>query len=198
MPSPKNTLLRRWYARVMRASTSPRAPHWLAAVSLTESIFFFVPPDALLAPMSLNKPHKALFYATLATITSVLGGVIGYAIGALFYTTIGEPLINLYGIHNAYEQFTQAYQDYGSALVFLGGFTVLPYKAFTITAGVAAFNLPLFIIASLLSRGARFFLVALICAYGAPTIKPFLEKYLEYLIILATLLTLALILPFLL
>ena len=190
--------MRRWYARIMQASTSRHAPHWLAAISLSESVFFPVPPDALLAPMSLNQPRKAWRYATIATFTSALGGVIGYGIGALFYSTIGAPLISLYGIDDAYEQFTQAYQTYGTALVFLGGFTVLPYKAFTITAGVAAFNLPLFIVASVLSRGARFFLVAFVCAYGAPTIKPLLEKYLEHLIIVVTIITLAFIVPFIL
>lgn len=169
----------------MALSSSPHAPYWLGVVSATESIFFPIPPDVMLVPMCLAQPKKAMLYAMIATLTSTIGGVLGYVIGLLFYTELALPLMTFYGLHDGLATFQEYYATYGIAIIVIGGFTILPYKIITLSAGAALFPLPSFVVASLLSRGARFFLVALLTAYASPRLRPFIERHLDTLFFLA-------------
>ena len=148
------------YARVAALSTSPRAEPALAAVAFAESSFFPVPPDLLLAPMALAQPRRAWRFAFIATVASVLGGMVGYAIGAFLYDTVGRWLVNLYGYHDKMEALKQTYATWGWLVILVKGVTPIPYKLVTITSGALGYNFPLFVALSVLTRGARFFLVA--------------------------------------
>jgi len=148
------------YARVAALSTSPRAEPALAAVAFAESSFFPVPPDLLLAPMALAQPRRAWRFAFIATVASVLGGMVGYAIGAFLYDTVGQWLVNLYGYHDKMEALKQTYATWGWLVILVKGVTPIPYKLVTITSGALGYNFPLFVALSVLTRGARFFLVA--------------------------------------
>ncbi len=148
------------YARVKALAESPRAEGALAAVAFAESSFFPIPPDALLVPMALAKPRRAWRYALIATIFSVLGGMLGYAIGALLYDTVGLWLVNLYGYGAKMEALKQTYAEWGWLVILVKGATPIPYKLVTITSGLLGYNFPLFVALSALTRGVRFFLVA--------------------------------------
>jgi len=139
----------------------------MGGVSFAESSVFPIPPDAMLIPMSLARPDKAWYYATLCTWTSVAGGVLGYMIGALLYDSVGHWLISLYGYGDKVEAFRQAYAEYGTWIILLKGVTPIPYKIVTITSGFAGYNLALFIVFSIIARGLRFYLTAfLLNRYG--------------------------------
>jgi membrane protein YqaA with SNARE-associated domain len=139
----------------------------LGIVSFAESSFFPVPPDAMLIPMALARPDKAWYYATLCTWTSVLGGLLGYFIGAALYDTVGYWLIQLYGYGDKVEAFREAYATWGTWIILLKGVTPIPYKIVTITSGFAGYNIFLFVIFSIIARGMRFYLVAfLLHRYG--------------------------------
>jgi membrane protein YqaA with SNARE-associated domain len=148
------------YARVKALSESRHAEGALAAVAFAESSFFPIPPDVLLAPMALAAPPRAWRYALIATIASVLGGMLGYAIGALLYETVGQWLVNLYGYGARIEALKQTYAEWGWLVILVKGLTPIPYKLVTITSGLLGYSFPLFVALSALTRGARFFLVA--------------------------------------
>jgi membrane protein YqaA with SNARE-associated domain len=140
----------------------------LGAVSFAESSFFPVPPDIMLVPMSLARPERAWYFAAICTLASVAGGLLGYFIGAALYDTVGTWLINFYGLGAKVETFREGYAQYGALIILLKGLTPIPYKLVTITSGFAGYNLPLFVILSLITRGARFFAEAfLLNRYGA-------------------------------
>ena len=160
-------MLRRLYNWCIDAAGKPRAAWILGCVSFAESSFFPVPPDAMLIPMALARPDRALFFAALCTATSVAGGILGYFIGAELYATAGQWLIHLYGYGDKVEAFRDAYAHYGAWIILLKGLTPIPYKIVTITSGFAGFNFGLFIVLSVITRGARFYLVAfLLNRYG--------------------------------
>ena len=164
------------YDRLAALSRSPRAPYVLAAVSFAESSFFPIPPDVMLIPMSLAEPRRAWCYAGLCTIASVLGGLLGYAIGALLYDSLGTWLLNLYGYGAKFEQFRLWYRDYGAAVILIKGLLPIPYKLVTIASGVAGYNLFWFVVLSLVTRGARFYIEAgLLNRYGGQ-IEPFIRR----------------------
>jgi membrane protein YqaA with SNARE-associated domain len=145
-------------------------------VAFVESSIFPIPPDVMLVPMVLANRAKAWFYATICTIGSVLGGVVGYAIGYFLYETLGQWLINAYGLSAQFEAYRAAYNDWGLWIILIKGATPIPYKLVTIASGAAAFNFWVFIAASIVTRGARFFLVAaLLYWYGEP-IRNFIER----------------------
>jgi membrane protein YqaA with SNARE-associated domain len=148
------------FARVKALSESPHAEVALAGVAFAESSFFPIPPDVLLAPMALAKPELAWRFALIATTFSVLGGMVGYAIGAMLYDTIGQWLVNLYGYGAKIEALKQTYAEWGWLVILVKGVTPIPYKLVTITSGLLGYNFPLFVALSALTRGARFFLVA--------------------------------------
>jgi membrane protein YqaA with SNARE-associated domain len=148
------------YSRLTALAEGPRAEGALAAVAFAESSFFPVPPDVLLAPMALAKPERAWRYALIATVASVLGGMLGYAIGAVLYDTIGQWLVSLYGYGAKMEALKQTYAAWGWLVILVKGVTPIPYKLVTITSGLLGYNFPLFVALSVVTRGARFFLVA--------------------------------------
>ena len=160
-------MLRRLYNWCIDAAGKPHAAWILGCVSFAESSFFPVPPDAMLIPMALARPDRAFFFAALCTATSVAGGILGYFIGAELYATAGQWLIHLYGYGDKVEAFRDAYAHYGAWIILLKGLTPIPYKIVTITSGFAGFNFGLFIVLSVITRGARFYLVAfLLNRYG--------------------------------
>ena len=161
-------MLRRVYDWCIAAAYKPYALWLMGVVSFVESSFFPVPPDTMLIPMSLARPDRAWSYATLCTVTSVAGGVLGYAIGAYLYDTVGHWLIALYGYGDKVEAFREAYARWGTVIILLKGLTPIPYKIVTITSGFAGYNIWLFILCSFVARGMRFYLTAfLLNRYGA-------------------------------
>lgn len=160
-------MLKRIYDWCIDAAHKPYALWIMAGVAFAESSFFPVPPDVMLIPMALARPQRAYVMALWCTIASVLGGLGGYAIGALLYDSVGHWLIQLYGYGDKVEAFRAAYAQWGAWIILLKGLTPIPYKIVTITSGFAAYNLGLFIVFSIIARGTRFFLLAfLLHRYG--------------------------------
>jgi len=169
-------MLRRLYNRIIALAESPQALWWLALASFVESSFFPIPPDAMLIPMVLAKPQRAWIIATVCTAASVIGGFLGYAIGYYFFATWGHSIIEFYGLQEAFANFQKQFNDYGLEVILIKGLTPIPYKIVTIAAGAAHFDLLTFGLASLATRGARFFAVAgLLRVFGEP-IRGFIEK----------------------
>src|SRR5580692_11792964 len=173
-------MLRRVYDWCIEAAHKPYALWLMGAVSFAESSFFPIPPDTMLIPMSLARPERAWTYATLCTVTSVAGGVLGYAIGALLYDTVGHWLIHLYGYGDKVEAFRAAYARWGAVIILLKGLTPIPYKIVTITSGFAGYNIWLFILCSIVARGGRFFIVAVLLNRDGDFIRAELEKRLGF------------------
>ncbi len=169
-------MLKRTYEWLMRLAAGKNAPTALAVVSFAESSFFPIPPDVMLVPMVLADRAKAWWYAGLATVTSVLGGLAGYAIGFYLLELIGKPLLAFYGKSDGLAAFTQAFSDYGAIILLTKGMTPIPYKVLTISAGVAHMNLATFVGASIVARAMRFFLVAGLLYYFGEPIRTFIEK----------------------
>ncbi len=168
------------YARTMQWARHKYATYWLALVSFTESSFFLIPPDVMLAPMSLAKPEKAWFYALVTTIASVLGGLLGYFIGSFAFEII-EPYIHSMGYWHKFELAQQWFENYGFWAILLAGFTPIPYKVFTIASGVAGMLLLPFVLGSLIGRGGRFFLVAGLMYWGGEKLEQRLHKIVDVL-----------------
>jgi membrane protein YqaA with SNARE-associated domain len=161
-------MLRRLYDWCIAAADKPYATWLLGIVSFVESSFFPVPPDAMLIPMAIARPDKAWSYATLCTVTSVAGGVLGYIIGATLYDPVGLWLIKLYGLGDKVEAFREAYAQWGAWIILIKGLTPIPYKLVTIASGFAGYNFVMFVLLSFVARGMRFFFVAfLLNRYGA-------------------------------
>jgi len=154
------------------------ATYWLALVSFTESSCFLIPPDVMLAPMTLAKPDKAWFYAALTTISSVLGGLLGYFIGVFAFQII-EPWLYSLGYIETYHLAEQWFMQWGFWAILLAGFTPIPYKIFTIASGVAGMALLPFVIGSTIGRGARFFLVAGLMRWGGQALESQLRKWID-------------------
>jgi membrane protein YqaA with SNARE-associated domain len=178
-------MLRRIYDWCIAAADKPYALWLLAAVSFAESSFFPVPPDIMLVPMALAKPQRAWLYASVCTLASVTGGVLGYAIGFLLYDSVGQWLMHLYGYGDKVEAFRASYAQYGAWIILLKGLTPIPFKIVTITSGFAGYNIWLFILFSIITRGGRFFFEAILLhRYGA-TIRHQIEKHLGIWVALA-------------
>jgi membrane protein YqaA with SNARE-associated domain len=161
-------MLRRLYDWCIAAADKPYATWLMGIISFVESSFFPIPPDAMLIPMSLARPDKAYFYATVCTVTSVAGGVLGYLIGFLLYDSVGLWLIKLYGYGDKVEAFRAAYVEWGGWIILIKGVTPIPYKIVTIASGFAGYNLFMFVLLSCVARGMRFYLLAfLLHRYGA-------------------------------
>ena len=170
-------MFKRLYHWTLSLAESPHATWALAAVAFAESSFFPLPPDLVLVPMALAKPKKALFYAGVCTIASVIGGMVGYAIGALLYDTVGKWLIGLYGYGDKLEALKVFYGEWGWLFILVKGLTPIPYKLVTIVSGLLAYSFPLFVLLSMITRGARFFIVAGVLNYWGEPIKAALEKH---------------------
>jgi len=173
-------MLRRIYDWCIDAADKPYALWILGAVSFAESSFFPVPPDVMLLPMSLARPRHAWLFATWCTIASVAGGVLGYAIGALLYDSLGQWLINLYGLGGKVEAFRASYAEWGALIIIGKGLTPIPYKLVTITSGFAGYNIWLFVLCSVVARGGRFFIVAVLLNRYGDFIRKELERRLGF------------------
>jgi membrane protein YqaA with SNARE-associated domain len=169
-------MLRRMYDWTMAQAARPNALRVLGVVSFAESSFFPIPPDAMILPMVLARPDQAWRIALVATVTSVLGGIAGYAIGYYLFETIGLWVINLYGYADKFDAFRAAYAEWGLLIILVKGLTPIPYKIVTIASGAAAFDFWIFVAASIATRGVRFFLVAALLKYFGPPIRTFVER----------------------
>jgi membrane protein YqaA with SNARE-associated domain len=169
-------MLRRVYDWCIEAAHKPYALWIMGAVSFAESSFFPVPPDVMLIPMSLARPQRAWLYAVVCTITSVLGGILGYYIGAGLYDSVGQWLIHLYGLSDKVEAFRASYAEWGAWIIIGKGLTPIPYKLVTITSGFAGYNLWLFVLCSVVARGGRFFIVAILLNRYGDAIRAQIEK----------------------
>lgn len=169
-------MLRRMYDWCIDAAHKPYALWILGIVSFAESSFFPVPPDVMLIPMALARPQKAWLYAGICTITSVLGGVVGYLIGAVLYDSVGQWVIHFYGYGDKVEAFRAGYAEYGAWIILLKGLTPIPYKLVTITSGFANYNIWMFIALSVVARGVRFYVVAILLNRYGVGIRETIEK----------------------
>lgn len=166
------------YDRVIKWSQHRYAARYLGALSFAESSFFPIPPDVMLAPMCLATPQRAWSLATITSVTSVLGGIAGYALGYLALEMV-EPLLIEWGYEEGYLRVQEWFEKWGIATVFIAGFSPIPYKLFTISAGAAAMNFPGFVLASAVGRSARFFLVAGLIRWGGPRYADQLRKHID-------------------
>jgi len=173
-------LFSRPYARVMQWARHRHAVWYLGILSFAESSFFPVPPDVMLAPMALGQPRRAWRYAAVASIASVLGGLLGYAIGHFAFTLI-EPWLQTSAYWGRYQQAVAWFDQWGVWTVLIAGFSPIPYKVFTIAAGATGMLLLPFVLASALGRGARFFLVAGLMAWGGEPMERRLHRYVDAL-----------------
>ncbi len=165
----------------MTWSRHPHAERYLAGLSFAESSFFPIPPDVMLAPMSLAKTDKAFRYALVATFASVAGGIFGYAIGMWFFELI-QPLVSNGGVwENYFLRAKEWFLEWGFWAIFVAGFSPIPYKVFTITAGAIGMLFVPFLFASAIGRGARFFLVASLMRWGGKEMELKLKKYIDIL-----------------
>ena len=174
-------MLRKLYDWTLDLAAHPHATWWLAAIAFAESSFFPVPPDVLIIAMVLAARDRAWRIAMVAMLASAAGGVAGYAIGYFLYASIGEPIIAFYGYTEQFATFQGWYREYGAWIVAAGGFTPIPYKVITIASGVAQMDLGTFTVVSVVSRGARFFLVAALLWRFGPPIRSFIEARLALL-----------------
>jgi membrane protein YqaA with SNARE-associated domain len=169
-------MLRRIYDWCVASADKPYALWVLGAVSFAESSFFPVPPDIMLLPMSLARPRRAWLFAAWCTVASVAGGVLGYAIGAVLYDSVGHWLISLYGLGDKVDAFRAGYAEWGAVIILLKGLTPIPYKLVTITSGFAGYNIWLFVLCSIIARGGRFFAVAVLLNRYGDVIRAEIEK----------------------
>ena len=169
-------MLRKLYDWTLKLAARPNALRALGVVSFAESSFFPVPPDVLLIPMVLAQRSRAWLIAGVCTVASVMGGVFGYAIGFFLFETIGRWVIDLYGLAEKAEQFHVFYAQWGLGVILIKGLTPIPFKIITIMSGAAHFDFITFVLASIVTRGARFFLVAALLKKFGPPIQAFVEK----------------------
>ncbi len=172
-------MLRNLYVRTLALAASPRAPWWLAAVAFAEASCFPVPPDVLLLLMGLARPLRAFEYAAICTVASVIGGALGYAIGYFVFTEVMQTGIAhvLFG-NDPLGAFQRWYARWGLWVILIKGLTPIPYKLVTIASGAAKFNFWIFMAASLVTRGTRFFLVAAVLRFFGATARDFIERWL--------------------
>jgi membrane protein YqaA with SNARE-associated domain len=179
-------VLRRLYDWTLAKAAAPNAHKWLAFISFADSSFFPIPPDVMQIPMSIARPEKSFRYAAISTLASVCGALLGYAIGALLFKTIGVPLLQFYGYEERFASFAANIKDHGFWWMLAFAFLPIPYKVATIAAGSVGLGLPILIAASVLGRGGRFFLVALVLRrYGAAA-QAIIDKYFHQLALMAT------------
>jgi membrane protein YqaA with SNARE-associated domain len=176
----RRSLVRRLYDWCVAAAGRREAFWLLGAVSFAESSFFPIPPDVMLIPMALARPDRAFYLAAWCSITSVAGGILGYAIGALLYDSVGAWLISLYGYGDKVETFRAAYAEWGAWIILLKGLTPIPYKIVTITSGFAGYNLGLFILFSVITRAGRFFVIAVLLYFYGAKAREIIERRLGF------------------
>jgi len=169
-------MLKRLYERMLEVAAGPNAMYALIAVSFAESSFFPIPGDVLMIPMMLAAPRKVWRIAAIATISSVLGGMLGYAIGYWGFNVIGRPILEFYHAMHRYDALKAGFDQWGAWIIIIKGLTPIPYKLVTIAAGVTHFDLMTFIAASIISRSIRFFFLAALLWWFGPAVRDFIEK----------------------
>lgn len=179
-------VVRRLYDWVLHWAETPYAEWALFFIAFAESSMFPIPPDVLLSAMAVSVPRKSFRFAAICSVGSVLGGILGYVIGWQFMVAIGEPIIRFYGLMGKVDYIQNLYQQYDAWAVAIAGFTPLPYKIFTIAAGAFHIRFFVFVIASVLSRSARFFLVAGLFYFFGAGIQSFIDKYFDILAVAFT------------
>lgn len=181
-------MIKRLYEWTIALASGPYALWALAAVAFAESSFFPIPPDVVMIPMIIARPNKAFLIAAVALAASVLGGMFGYYIGYGVFETIGQPVLEFYGKSDAATEFSAKFNEYGAWAVLIAGVTPFPYKVITIMSGWTGLHFGVFMVASVIARGLRFFVVAwLLWKFGAP-IRDFIEKRLGLMFTLFVLL----------
>ncbi len=169
-------MIRKLYDWTLSLAGHPRALWALAIIAFVESSFFPIPPDVLMIPMIIAAPTRAFRIAAVATVASVLGGLFGYAIGALLFETVGQPILDFSGKADAFDSFATRYNDWGAWAVLIAGVTPFPFKVITIASGATGLSLPVFILSAILARALRFFVVAALLWKFGPPIRDFIEK----------------------
>ena len=187
----KISWLRRLYHWTLSWVDHPSAKYALFFIALIESSIFPIPPDILLIALALGKPQSAFRFAAITTAGSTLGAAVGYGIGFLLLASVGQPIIEFYGLTSQYIKAEDWFAAYGVAIVLIAGFSPIPFKVITIAAGAFGLSFIPFILAALASRGARFFLEAAILRWGGDRLRNFVEKHFELMTILITLLVVA-------
>lgn len=181
-------LLHSLYDWVLHWAETPYGLPALFMLAFAESSFFPVPPDFLLIALAVAIPKRAFRYATVCSVASIIGGMLGYVLGLQFYELIGARIIEFYGYQEHYQSVANLYQEYGTWAVFVAGLTPIPYKVFTIASGAFHFPFLKFVFASIFSRSLRFFAVSALIWFFGPKIKSFIDKYFDLLAIAATVL----------
>ena len=179
-------MLRRLYDWTLAKAAGPGAERWLMGISFADSSFFPVPPDVMQIPMSIARPERSLRYAAVSTVASVAGALLGYVIGAVLYQTIGEPLLSLYGYEDKFVAFAADIKANGFLWMLAFAFLPIPYKVATIAAGSVSLSIPVLIAASILGRGGRFLLVALVLKRFGAQAQVLIDRYFNALAITAT------------
>jgi membrane protein YqaA with SNARE-associated domain len=179
-------VLRRLYDWTLAKAAGPGAERWLMGISFADSSFFPVPPDVMQIPMSIARPERSLRYAAVSTVASVAGALLGYVIGAVLYQTIGEPLLSLYGYEDKFVAFAADIKANGFLWMLAFAFLPIPYKVATIAAGSVSLSIPVLIAASILGRGGRFLLVALVLKRFGAQAQVLIDRYFNALAITAT------------
>ncbi|MCH8501772.1 MAG: DedA family protein [Aliidiomarina sp.] len=167
------------YDKALIWSRHRRAPSILAGVSFAESVIFPIPVDVMLAPMAIAQPSKAYYFAFLTSLFSVLGGIAGYLLGLIAFEPLVLPALEYFGNVGTFETAQQWFNDWGFWVIFLAGFSPIPYKVFTVTAGVMSIAFLPFVIASIIGRSMRFFLVAWLMRWGGPIMEKHLRQHLD-------------------
>jgi membrane protein YqaA with SNARE-associated domain len=179
-------VLRSLYDWTLAKAAGPGAERWLIGISFADSSFFPVPPDIMQIPMSIARPENSLRYAAVSTIASVAGALLGYVIGALLYQTVGVPLLELYGYQDRFVAFAADIKANGFLWMLAFAFLPIPYPGATIAAGSVSLSIPGLIVASILGRGGRFFLVALVLRRFGAKAQELIDRYFNTLALVAT------------
>ncbi len=177
-------MLRQHYDKMLELAAHRHAAWALGAIAFLESSVFPIPPDVMLIPMVLAERVKAWWFAAIATASSVVGGIAGYAIGYFLFELVGEPVLDFYGYSDAFSQFAHRYNDHGAWIVLFAGVTPFPYKVITIASGATQLNFLIFVLASVAARGVRFLLVSALVYWFGPPIRGFIERRLGILTVL--------------
>ncbi len=179
-------MLKKLYDSMVSYAAHPKAVWWLGIISFAESSFFPLPPDPLYIAMIISKKESAWRLALICTVSSVVGGIVGYYIGYSLYESLGKWLIVTYGMQDSFAYLQQQFDQYGFQIIVLKALTPIPYKIVTITSGVVGYSLSLFIIASIIARGFRFYLLAALLWYYGPDIKDYIERNLIFVTLMGT------------
>ena len=177
-------MLKRLYNWTLDLAGRPYALYALAVVSFAESSFFPIPPDIMIVPMALAQPKKIWLYAAVCSVASVLGGLLGYFIGAVLFESVGMAILNFFSMADGAETFKEQYNQWGHWVILIKGVTPIPYKLVTITSGAAGYNLFWFVVLSMITRSARFFILAALLSQFGPAIRRMLDQHLNLILTL--------------